>query len=102
MASIKDQFSMELINNCLRAKQEANINCEQFIQSVQKYGGVDAVKASMSRNRASNNFDQLHKAGRVDLTPEATATKGVYQSLFDDDEMNFCIELLCECGYYGE
>ena len=63
-------------------------------------GGVSAVRELCRRNRPSDAFDSLAQAGRLDLSAEASAVKGKYGPLFTDDEVNACLALLLEAGYF--
>lgn len=55
---------------------------------------------ALRRNRPSDAFDSLAQAGRLDLSAEASAVKGKYGPLFTDDEVNACLALLLEAGYF--
>ena len=72
----------------------------RFVRSVQTTGGVSAVRELCRRNRPSDAFDSLAQAGRLDLSAEASAVKGKYGPLFTDEEVNACLALLLEAGYF--
>ena len=72
----------------------------RFVRSVQATGGVSTVRELCRRNRPSDAFDSLAQAGRLDLSAEASAVKGKYGPLFTDEEVNACLALLLEAGYF--
>ena len=67
---------------------------------LQNAGGVAAVQECCRRNRPSDAFDSLAQAGRLDLSAEASAVKGKFGALFTDEEVNACLSLLLEAGYF--
>ena len=52
------------------------------------------------RGAVSEAFDRLAAKGRLDLSPEAVASQNDYADLFDDEAVNFFLEVLCEKGYF--
>ena len=102
MNQIEQAFTKELIENCHTARRELGFFPERLLQMIERDGGLNAIRNAIARQKTTESFDRLCKLGRLDLSPEATATKACYQSLFSDEEVDFCLEMLCECGYYGQ
>ena len=64
----------------------------------------DALKTaqrSLSGSRLSDGFNALQRCGHLELSLEALMTKGKYGALFTDEQVNWCLEVLLEAGYYG-
>ena len=93
-------FDQELLQNAEQARILCGSPVTRFVRSVQTTGGVAAVRELCRRNRPSDAFDSLARAGRLDLSAEASAVKGKYGPLFTDDEVNACLALLLEAGYF--
>lgn len=93
-------FDQELLQNAEQARILCGSPVTRFVRSVQTTGGVSAVRELCRRNRPSDAFDSLAQAGRLDLSAEASAVKGKYGPLFTDDEVNACLALLLEAGYF--
>ena len=99
----RSRLELLLEQELLQNAQQARILCSpvtRFVRSVQTAGGVAAVRESCRRNRPSDAFDSLVQAGRLDLSAEASAVKGKYGPLFTDEEVNTCLTLLLESGYF--
>lgn len=93
-------LEQELLQNAQQARILCGSPVTRFVRSVQTAGGVAAVWESCRRNRPSDAFDSLVQAGRLDLSAEASAVKGKYGPLFTDEEVNTCLTLLLESGYF--
>lgn len=93
-------LELELLQNAQQARILCGSPVTRFVRSVQTAGGVAAVRESCRRNRPSDAFDSLVRAGRLDLSAEASAVKGKYGPLFTDEEVNTCLTLLLESGYF--
>ena len=93
-------LEQELLQNAQQARILCGSPVTRFVRSVQTAGGVAAVRESCRRNRPSDAFDSLVRAGRLDLSAEASAVKGKYGPLFTDEEVNTCLTLLLESGYF--
>ena len=93
------QFTAEAIRNAQTAMLAYGCPTKRLIQNLEAHG-VDAVKQQASRRRVSDGFDALAACGHLELTPEALMTKGKYGALFTDEEINWCLEVLVEAGYF--
>lgn len=100
MIKIEEDLKNQLINNSILSKVEFGVENTKLLQSIEKFGVVNAVKNQIKRGQTSETYQVLEKNNRLDLSVEAVITKGKYGNLFTDDEVNFCFELLCESGFY--
>lgn len=96
-----DEFTAALLHAIQTAQDECGILQTRLRQSVQEYGGVPAAKRQIKRNCASEGFDALAEAGRLELSLEALAVSAKFNALFTDEEVNACFALLCGADYYG-
>ena len=72
----------------------------RFLQTVEKFGIVRTAQEIFRKGRTSDCFERLIEEKRLELTMEAILVKPEYASLFTDEEVNACYDLLCENGYY--
>ena len=96
-----DEFTTALLRAIQTAQDEYGIRQTRLRQSVQDYGGVPAAKRQIRRNCASEGFDALAEAGRLELSLEALTVSAKFNALFTDEEVNACFALLCSADYYG-
>lgn len=101
MTDTEKKFSEEWIKKAEKAQGMEEYNPAKLLKDIQQYGGVSVARRALSRNGSSDNFEILKKNNRLDLSMEALVVKGEFGSLFEDDEVNQCLALLCECGYFG-
>ena len=71
-----------------------------FMKTITTKGGDELARFIFSREGASENFEKLAKAGRLDLSLEAQVVDNKYASLFSDNEVNYCFMLLVDEGYF--
>lgn len=100
MTDLEKKFHEELIKKCTLAQKECDYNPVKYLQTLERFGGVNTVKEILRKGRISEGFEKLQKAGCIELTMEATVVNKKYAELFTDDEVNSCYELLCEFGFY--
>lgn len=98
---LEKEFSEKLIETALEAEKVCGFRPQKLVKDITQFGGVSVAKRSLSRNANSENFFLLKEAKRLDLSMEALITSNKFSPLFDDDEVNICFQLLCECGYFG-
>ena len=97
---LEHAFEAELLQNAQLAACRCGSPVTRFVQSIQRSGGTAAVRAYLRRNRPSDAFDSLAQAGQLALSAEASVIKGKYGALFTDEEVNACLALLLENGYF--
>ena len=98
---LEAEFQRVLLEKCRQAEEKCGVKCTRLINNIEKYGAVKTVKEIIRKRNVSDSYDGLEKAGRLDLTAEATAAESRFAALFTDDEANYCLGLLCESGYYN-
>ncbi|WP_409967465.1 hypothetical protein RFF05_12830 [Bengtsoniella intestinalis] len=100
--TLSQQFQQALLTACQTAQAEVK-GCQmtRLLQTIDKRGGVETVQELCRRGRLSDGFDALKQANRLDLSPEAIVIQKPFGTLFTDDEVNGCYDVLVECGYFG-
>ena len=100
--TLEAQFAQEWQAALSAAQAACHVSQKRLIEATERRGALAAVKESLSRRRPSEGFHALEQAGRLDLSLEALAARPSYAALFTDDEVNFCMDLLCEYGFYNK
>ena len=89
----------------LEAAEQAQTECgcrmTRLMQNVRTQGASAYLKMLLARHRRSDEFDRLADEGRLELSMEAIAVKSCFGSLFTDEEINACLSVLLENGYFG-
>ena len=93
-------FLIKAIENAQTAMLAYGCPTKRLIANLQSYGGAETVKDLARKHRVSDGFDALVKCGHPELTLEALAVQGKYGALFTDEEVNWCLEVLVEAGYF--
>ena len=101
MTDLEKKFSEEWMKKAEEAQGMDDYNAARLLKNIQERGVVLVARRALERNGCSENFELLKKNRRLDLSMEALIVKGEYGTLFEDDEVNQCLALLCECGYFG-
>ena len=101
MTALESQFQKELLSRIDSVKETCGFFSKRFSQAILSKGGFLAVKELLDRGRASDSFNALQDAGRLDLSVEALVSDARFAPLFTDEEVNACFSLLCEADYYG-
>ena len=98
MDVLEKKFEAELIYKMQRAKKECKYNPTRFNQMLARYGGVETAKrliqSEMETGQTSDGFGTLFICGRLDLSMEESVCKEEYQSLFSEQEIEYCRNLL--------
>lgn len=94
-------FSEELMKRIQLAEITCGYQGSRQKASIAQRGGVAVVKRELSRDGCSHGFQLLKEKGELGLTSEALVVDKKYAILFEDEEVNMCLNLLCECGYFG-
>lgn len=100
MTDTEKKFSEEWVKKADQSQGMDGYNSIKLIKNIQQYGGVSVARRTLSRNGCSDNFEILKKNKRLDLSMEALIVRGEFGTLFEDDEVNQCFALLCECDYF--
>lgn len=98
MQTLEQKLEEELRAKMLLAKKECGYNPTRFNQMLARHGGVETAKrliANVQRTgHVSEGYATLILCGRLDLSMEDSVCKPEYQSLFSDDEISYCKEVL--------
>lgn len=101
MSKAEEEFKKELIENCGKAEVDCGCIQKKLLLDVDKYGAVNTMKEIIRKNKVSDGFYTLKRVGHLELSAEALVTEKKYGELFTDEEINSCLEILCESGFYG-
>lgn len=101
MQELENKFQQTLLEQIQKAQLICGAGCPQLLGQTDKIGGVQAVKGMIKRGKSSENFNKLETAGKLELSVEALVTKTEFGQLFTDEEVDFCLAALCDCGFYG-
>ena len=93
-------LQQELLQNAQQAAAWYHSPVTRFVRDLQSRGSVAAVRDFVRRRAPSDAFASLEQAGHLELSPEATISQARYGPLFTDEEINTCLTLLLEAGYF--
>ena len=100
MTKLETEFTMALIAAIEKAEALTGTGEPRLLAQAQKDGGPKAVRQLLSRGQTTRQFEPLKQLGHLELTPEALVIQGKYGSLFSDDEVNRCLEVLLSTGMF--
>lgn len=98
--SLEENFEKELIENIKKAEKDFNCPQKKLLLTIEKFGALKTSKEILRKRKLSEGFYKLKEAKALELTMESTIVLEKYGSLFTDEEVNSCHEILCENGYY--
>lgn len=98
--SLTERFTAELAAACRQIQEQTGCPMTGLLQKIEKYGGVSVAKDYIRKNRLSDGFTVLEQQGKLALSMEAFVTAPAFGSLFTDEEVNACFQVLCEANYY--
>lgn len=101
MTELEKKFSEEWMKKEEESQGMEGYNPARNLKNIQERGGVSVARRVLDRICCSENFEILKRNNRLDLSMEALIVKGEYAVLFEDNEVNQCLALLCECNYFG-
>ena len=98
--TLAQAFQQEAATNAQTAMLVHGAPTKRLLHNLETRGGVETAKELAAKHRLSDGFDHLARCKHLELTPEALMTKGKYGPLFTDDEVNHCLDVLMEAGFY--
>lgn len=98
--TLAQTFLIRAIENAQTAMTAHGCPTKRLLANLQAYGGVETLKDLARKHRVSDGFDALVKCRHPELTLEALAVQSRFGSLFTDEEVNWCLEVLVEAGYF--
>lgn len=98
MEKLELKFTNELQDKMFRAAKECKYRPNRFNQMLAQYGGVETAKkliaTGMVTGIPSEGYTKLYALERLDLTMEDSVCKPEYRSLFTQEEIQYCRQLL--------
>lgn len=102
MPTLESQFANELIKQCEKAQEVCPAyRPTRFLQNIQRFGALKAVKELLRRGQPSDGFAGLGRCQAFGSVYGSAGHHGRYGELFTDAEVNACFQLLCDQGYFG-
>ena len=98
--TLEQTFQKEALQQAQTAMLAHGCPTKRLYQTLETRGGVETARELAKKHRLSDGFDALQACGHLELSLEALMVKGKYGMLFTDDEVNWCLEVLVEAGYY--
>ena len=98
--TLEQAFQKQALANAQTAMLAHGCPTRRLIQTLESRGGVETARELARRRRVSDGFEDLRRCGHLELTPEALMTQSRFGALFTDDEVNWCLDMLVEAGYY--
>lgn len=99
--TLKEAFLLQALQQAQTAMLEHGAPTKRLMDTLSARGGVETVQDLCKRGRVSDGFDFLCAAGHGKLTLEALAVQGKYGSLFTDEEVNHCLDMLMQAGFFA-
>ena len=100
MTQLEQNFQKEAMAQAQTAMLAHGCPTKRLYTLLESRGGVETARELARKHRLSDGFDALKACGHLELSLEALMTKGKYGTLFTDDEVNWCLEVLVEAGYF--
>lgn len=97
---LEQKFTAALAAACRQTQEQTGCPMTGMLQKIERYGGVSTARDYIRKNRLSDGFTVLEREGKLALSMEALVTAPAYGTLFTDDEVNACFQVLCEANYY--
>lgn len=94
-------FQQALAEAVEQAQSQWDVRQKRLSQEILQKGALDTAKGIIKRGRPSEGFYALQLKGALSLSLEAVVVREEFGPLFTDEEVNHCMDLLCEYGYYG-
>lgn len=98
--TLAQAFQTKAMENAQTAMLTHGCPTKRLYSDLQTRGGVETLRYLAEKHRLSDGFDALVSCGHPELTLEALAVQGKYGSLFTDEQINWCLEVLVQTGYF--
>lgn len=95
----KKAFHQDIINLYKRIRKEVKYTPPQLFETINKYGGYEAVIKYIITDSNIFLFSLLWENERLDLSLEALVTNPKYKEIFPDDIVKYCDKRLKEYNY---
>ena len=97
---LEELFQKQAIQQAQTAMLAHGCPTKRLIETLQTRGAAETARDLAKRHRLSDGFDQLRQCGHLELSLEALMTQGKFGALFTDEEVNWCLDVLMEAGYF--
>ncbi len=97
---LEQKLTQQMQQAAQKAKLECGVNTVQLEKELQTKGAVTMMQQLCKRGMVSAVFDGLSQKKRLELSPEAIASKGEFAMLFTDAEADWFFQVLCQEGYF--
>ena len=97
---LEELFQKQAIQQAQTAMLAHGCATKRLLETLQTRGAADTARDLAKRHRLSDGFDQLRQCGHLELSLEALMTQGKFGALFTDEEVNWCLDVLMEAGYF--
>lgn len=97
---LEEHFQKQAVLQAQTAMLAYGCPTKRLIETLQTRGAADTARDLAKRHRVSDGFDALRQCGHLELSLEALMVQGKYGALFTDEEVNWCLEVLMEAGYF--
>ena len=98
MENLSRKFERELLANVYEAKVKCKYNASYFCRMIAEYGGVatakNLIEKAIRTGEPSDGYVKLLMLGRTDLSMEHSVCKEEYKSLFTEEEIQYCKEII--------
>ena len=84
MTELEMNFHDAMLNICIEAKRQCNINFSRLSKMLSVETGVEVAKKLVNSNELSDGFISLMEVGRTDLSVENLILKDEWNTLFDE------------------
>lgn len=98
--TLEQTFQKEALEQAQKAMLAHGCPTKRLYQTLETRGGVETARELAKKHRVSDGFEALRQCGHLELSLEALMVKGKYGTLFTDDEINWCFEVLVDAGYF--
>lgn len=100
MEALEKALYQEITKELAKARL-LGCNTTRFEQQLEKLGPVAVMKQLAKKGQTSEIFDDLAEKKHLELSPEAIVSKSKYAPLFNDEQADHFLAVLCSCGYWG-
>lgn len=97
---LEQKLTQQMQQAAQKARLECGVNTSQLEKELQTKGAAAMMKQLCKRGMVSEVFDALNEKKRLELSPEAIASKGEFAMLFTDAEADWFFQVLCQEGYF--
>jgi len=95
--ALRLEFDETMFRIYTRVRDECGYNATGFLKMLHEHKGVETVRRLLPS--MSDNYAELWRCGRLDLTVEALILREPWRALFSDAEHQIARRRLADSGY---